>query len=410
MAVPRNGERVVSETDGVKVRKELVGDQFPAPTMTIEIDSRREDAASIELVDTVPESVDVENLGFHPEYGEADWTVGEDSLTLNCDIEPEGEYRTLYAISNEDAPLDAFLVEPERISVSHREPDADVPTAADGRGGTDDAAAPDDGATPDDVSAAMPDEEAAGGSDENDNDSTAVDDATSAESDAAEESSADDASEELVIPEVNADDATTGTDGDLSLDLDADPLEAAESTVADALLQELRTGAVSERQRDALREELDLATGSVDARLSKLQSDVADLEAYSAALEEFLDEHGTGAQLIEDFEDRLGDLEGDIGALEAAVQDKDEHIADIEGRTETIEAELDTFDAELDDLEGTVESLAEDLETVEASLPENSDIGAEIESLEDELATIRTWQERLEGALAGDATQEADAD
>ncbi len=78
------------------------------------------------------------------------------------------------------------------------------------------------------------------------------------------------------------------------------------------MAQEIRDQNVSpedvkllKRALDAVSED-DSDTGGVnDARIQRIQSDVADLRAYTDALEEFLEENGTGEDMIQEFGERL---------------------------------------------------------------------------------------------------------
>ena len=111
-------EMVTVASDGVTVDKRFEEDEFPVPAIAFEIQSSRSETVTVTLVDRVPEDVAVEDLGFHPEYGSEYWTIDEDQITFEREIEANSEYTTVYGIratGTED--VEQFLTEPTLVTV-----------------------------------------------------------------------------------------------------------------------------------------------------------------------------------------------------------------------------------------------------------------------------------------------------
>jgi chromosome segregation ATPase len=121
---------------------------------------------------------------------------------------------------------------------------------------------------------------------------------------------------------------------------------------------------------------------SVEMRLDHLSARVEKFGAYSSALEDFIDEHGTASE----FFDRI-----------------DEDVADLETR---IDGTNEKLSAEIDDVRENVDDLATEIEHV------RDDVGSmreEIATLTSEVRELRSMRESLAAVLAGqDASGESD--
>lgn len=117
-------------------------------------------------------------------------------------------------------------------------------------------------------------------------------------------------------------------------------------------------------------------------RLDHLSARVEKFGAYSSALEDFVDEHGTVSELF----DRI-----------------DEDVTDLETRIDGTNEELS---AEIDDVRENADDLATEIEHV------RDDVGSmreEIATLTSEVRELRSMRESLAAVLAGqDASDESD--
>jgi DNA repair ATPase RecN len=143
------------------------------------------------------------------------------------------------------------------------------------------------------------------------------------------------------------------------------------------------------------------STDSLDARIRHLQADVADLRAYSAALEEFLDEHGSASEVVAEFDDRLDAFQDDLAALETRVDANEGAITDV---SEDVEAVRESVDDNDDDLEAVMVRL----QAVEEQLDDAGDLSTLADRLtrvEADVDEVNRWRESLRSALSAPDTE-----
>jgi len=86
-----------------------------------------------------------------------------------------------------------------------------------------------------------------------------------------------------------------------------------DGSIAARLAAEIRDGTVDDDDLETIQSELDLEpAGPEIAKVEHLQTRVEEVTAYTDALETFLEENGTGAQLIEELQTDLEGLEDDL--------------------------------------------------------------------------------------------------
>lgn len=425
------GEVVTASSDGVSVEKSFEPDDFPVPAIAFVLHAERDEAVSVRLVDTVPSHVPPEDIGFHPKYGAEYWGVEGDTIVFEREFEPGEEYTTVYGLRGGDAEdVEEFMTEPtiEKVDPPLEEADAGQ-TVRDVIGDT--AADESDEA-----------EEAVSSVDEDDE----SDDVASAVEKVDTDEEATDESDDMDLPD--ADGAASGA-------ASVAAIPEGESLVS-ALAEEIRSGDVEDEAVEELRDALgvDLASASVEARIEHLQSSVSDLEAYTEALEEFLDENGDAQRLISDvkadFEEateRFDDLESKAEAAEEAANSVDdrleeqfdelegrleEELDDVEKRVETaledveetiddvdetveqkVSAELDELWSAVDDAAEDVSAVSEELESLREEVGEATDdrietVEAKLDELSQELDELAEMRDRLTSALGGLAPQSGD--
>ncbi|MFW6017885.1 MAG: hypothetical protein ACOCPX_03620 [Halapricum sp.] len=402
---------VTVSSDGVTVAKRFEADEFPVPAIAFRIESRRSEPVTITLADTVPEDVAVEDLGFHPEYGSEHWTIDDQRITFEREIDADSEYTTVYGIrSTGTDDVEKFLTEPiiERV---------DPPLE-------------DDGDVLDESS------------------SDIVKDVIAGESDSVPglDDDGDEEIETLDLKDPNAPDTETADAGEG--DAGAGDSGPDQSNVTTTLLAEIHHEAVDDDVVRALRQELALdgasgGSGATDARIQHLQNEVSDLAAYTEALEEFLTENGTGDQLIEDFRDRLTSFEDELDRIQRLTMDNDEEIDqvrsqvdavservsgidetvesvagtvdEVDGAVDTLDSQVGSIDEEVDSLgedvdgmddhlstlEESVDSLRTDIEDIDSRVSDVGDVGDRIDDIETEIADLKQWREQLSSVIGG---------
>jgi polyhydroxyalkanoate synthesis regulator phasin len=364
-------EEVEISSEGIRVIKRFEDEEFPVPAIAFEFTSGREEEVTVQLSDTVPENIAVEDLGFHPEYGSEHWTIEEGRITFERSFEPEASYTTVYGIRAAGSDdIGQFLTEPEIEDVD--------PPLPSGHGGV--VFESDDGV----VESAIVDEdelaetEPAESREETDDEEPIETLDLGASSDSTTESGSAAGADSVTSGSTAG--ADTVTD---SADASGGPPLDTESLVA-ALADELRNGNVSEEDVLTLQQELvpdettatDETTAadsgsaaarleqlqedmselrSVTARLDRIQRDVADLRAYTGALEEFLDDHGTGEEIIEGVEQQIDEFEQRLDGFESRLDELEEEVDDDEPDADEDDEEASDAADENDEADDTDE-------------------------------------------------------
>ena len=430
---------VVTVTEGdLTVEKRFSADEFPVPAVEFVIRSTADEPVDVRLTDSVPESFPMEGIGFHPDYDSDGWTAYRDHrVEYERTLEPDAEVTTVYGIRIDD-PEEArpFLGRPrvERLSAGD---DVESPEDVLGRDTTRsvrDALAGDEPADAgteapaDDVAAALGDE------------SDPIEEIEEAEPDAEP-----DPLEELDEPDAeplddldepgapaNGDAEPRRVDPDLRPAVtraaddgadDAGPTPAATpGSVAAALAAEIRAGEVEAGDVETLQDALAPAAPepepsvprSVEVRIDRLQNRTEDLAAYTDALEEFIDEEGTGAAEIEGVRSDLDDARADVAAVEerlATVEETDERLADrlddaradldaAAERVSAVEADVTGLVERVETTEGDLDALRTTVEGLEASVADlEGETDASVESVEERVDELRTDVRDLESEL-----------
>jgi len=380
-------ERVSVSSDGVTVDKRFEEDEFPVPAIAFEIRSERSESVTVTIVDEVPEDVAVEDLGFHPEYGSEHWTIDEERITFEREMDADSEYTTVYGIratGTED--VEKFLTQPVIESV-------DPPLESD-----DDDAVVDEGSTDVVRDVISGDSDGVPGLDEDDSEDEDVE------------------TLDLKDPNDPSDDGPTGTASAENGEGDADgeAETASVESLVGALAAELRNGNVDEDDVKLLRKAFDLVDdgsgGSVDARIQRLQTEVADLLAYTDALEEFLDENGTAEQTIEGFREEVESLQSELQEVGELARGHEEALADVQTTVDGVESTVDSLESELDgvleevetvrseveDVEGSVESVENTVDDVEESVEA---VETSVDDVEESVDTVESDVEDVESEL-----------
>jgi len=381
-------EAITVASDGVTVTKRFEADEFPVPAIAFNVVSQRSETVSLQLVDTVPDDVAVEDLGFHPEYGSEFWDINDDKITFEKEIEPDSDYTTVYGIrATGTDDVEKFLTEPEIASV---DPPLDE------------------------------DESDLVGSDDN-----AVKDVIAGDSDSVPglEDDEDEDIETLNLKDPNNEgapaadgDATADEDGEDGDEAPAADGEAAAATgnVVAAMANEIRQNNVSaqdvkllKRALDAVSQDTDPEGGVNTARINRIQNDIADLRAYTDALEEFLAENGTGDEVIEEFDERLDSFEAELDSFEDEIRSAKSAAEAATEEIDTLGGEVDSLENGLDDVEGTVESIEGELDDLEGELEDvreeigDGELDDRLSSVENEIVELKEWREQLSSVIGG---------
>ena len=396
-------EEITVVSDGVTVTKRYEADEFPVPAIAFNFASDRTEAVTVTLTDVVPEDVAVEDLGFHPEYGSEYWTIDDDTISFEKEIEPGSEYTTVYGIRATGTDnVEQFLTEPTIDSVDPPLEDDEGELVGEGADAVKDVISGDADSVPGLDEADDEDIETLDLKDPNNEGAVRQERAEDESGDG--EASASDGDTESQEPAAD----TAQASGSVEL--------SGESLVS-AMADELRNSEVDKEDVQILRKAFDLASGSdgsVTARIDKLQSDVDEVVAYTDALQQFLDENGTGDEMIEEFQSEVDSFRSEVESFESELEsvkattgEHDEEIdglADdveqVQGTVEDVEGSVDTVESEVSDLESQLGEVQSDLEEIKEQMGDG-DVEAQIEEIDEEIEELNEWREQLSSVIGG---------
>ncbi len=379
-------EAITVASDGVSVTKRFEADEFPVPAIAFNVVSKRSETVNLRLVDTVPDDVAVEDLGFHPEYGSEFWDINDDQITFEKEVEADSDYTTVYGIrATGTDDVEKFLTEPTIESV---DPPLDES-----------------------------EEDLVGG------DNDAVKDVIAGESDSVPglEDDDDEDIETLNLKDPNNEgeptaDGEAGADGEDTADSGAaaDGEAPATGNVVAAMANEIRQNNVSaqdvkllKRALDAVSQDTDPEGGVNTARINRIQNDIADLRAYTDALEEFLAENGTGDEIIEEYGERLDSFESQLDSFESEIESAKSAAETATDEIDELGGEVDSLEDGLEDVEGSVEAVEGELDNLEAEIEDvreelgDGELDERLSTVEDDIVQLKEWREQLSSVIGG---------
>lgn len=390
----------MDHTDGVHLDKYIDTHKFTLPAVVHEFNSEREEPVTVQVVESLPAEIKPTDIGFHKDHGKEYWTISEDGLVCEIELAPGSEKRTVYGIDLGDSvDPDRLITEPDEFTVS---PEKKIPV----RGGTRSSATQSTPETepenPGGPSAPPKDSET-----ESTRTNNPERDDMKADNPEGDDSETDDTPHPAQSSDgepSSRSDVQAGSEEPAHKDR---PLPEDADSLVDQIVFELRNGTASEESLHYLEEQFkpsDRETTSVDARISQLQSDFADLRAYTSALEEFLDERGTAEELLTRLENRVETVDDDISEVESTVAEHDESLSDLQATVQQLQATMDEHSAVLSSLSDDVEALSADVERVQAEIPDDS-LEEQVAELESELSEVSEFTHQLKGVLHDDTDE-----
>lgn len=355
---------VTVTAEGVRVTKAFEPEDFPVPAIAFEFASDRDEPVTVELVDEVPSGVSANELGFHPEYGSEHWTIDDGRLVFERELEPGETYTTVYGIraTGTDA-VEQFLSDPviERV-----EPPLSTEPMTDSADET--------------VADVIPE-------------------TTPSESDFRPKT---ESAEEDIEPIELTDPAQSPPAEPVGSAPGPDPSRGEfGGTVVAQLAREIREDEAPPEDVKLLREAFEIAGqrgGSITARVDRLQEDVSKLRAYTDALEEFLDEHGTGQQILDGFRSDIADVEAQLSEIDDRVSANDEEVAAVRDEMDGVRSDVASNRAAVDDVEDTLDGLPADVADVRSEV---TNLGEDVDLIWRELGeTQRDFADLLEDVEA----------
>jgi methyl-accepting chemotaxis protein len=166
---------------------------------------------------------------------------------------------------------------------------------------------------------------------------------------------------------------------------------AATSTgIAATLATEIREGRVDDDDLAVLKRELDIGVpNSVDLRIGRLQSQMEDLAAYSDALEEFIDEEGTGEQLVADLRTEVDSVASSLSTLETALSSAESDRVDLRNEVDDVATTVTGVEKRVETNTQDLSTLADDVEELADVADDIEELAATVDSLDTEMGDVR---------------------
>jgi peptidoglycan hydrolase CwlO-like protein len=413
-------DETVVESDGVTVSKFFNAEDFPVPAVAFDVSSSRDDPVELRIVDEIPDEFGIDQIGFHPEYGSEHWTASGDGVVrFEREIEAGETFTTVYGVRMEDGQDETPFLSAPTVQIDGEDIDDVVPPEST------DVVRELAGGERDTVPGLEDDQEleaevGAGGVGSLEDDDAEIlegdvdlgsDDADDAEADASEDF-LDTSDDPVESEETDESPAAEPDVGGVSAAADPEPVTEtpevdAESPassgfdagdVAGALAEAIRRDEVSDEDMETLDEAFGGLSNSTEVEIDHLQSRVSELEAYTDALEAFLDENGPAQDLLSELEADVASLSEDLGELDASVENAADERETLRERVADVEADFGAvgdLEDDLDRLRGDVEALDERVADTENAVFDVEDTEDDLDDLEEHVDEIEEWRNQL---------------
>lgn len=157
------------------------------------------------------------------------------------------------------------------------------------------------------------------------------------------------------------------------------------------------------------------APESLKVQIRDIQAKMQEFEAYVGALEEFLNEEGTGEQVIEQVQDDINEIESQLenvdDEIESRVSQTEEQIEAISDKVDGQNEKIEGVESEVDNIEGNVRGLNsrvnETEDTIESHDERLIEVAKTVEGNSEELEEVQSQVSTAQN-IAEAAKQSAD--
>jgi|GEM_PF-2867127 len=370
----------MGENTTITVEKRVEIDTYEAPAIVYELTCSTDEQTHVRLRDEIPDEFSPGDLGFHQQYHADKWWVGDDEIVFETPIDPDEQLTTVVGVRTSDPTTLRSLRSRPTFEIASPGSESDrswgeVSDAIVQFEVDDTALAPPQTAATDGGEVSHVEEPPSERTDDLEEDGAAAPDG----SDTGEHESNDIESAIPSVPAAQAPDAPAET----GWDPDSEEL-------VQRFVDELASDSLSESQRRRLQEALGVDTvSSMDARIEHCQKQLSDLSAYVDALETFLDEEGSGQELIHEFRDDVAAVESQVAALETELDETADGQQDLRERVDEIEDEM-----------ASLRAVREDVTRLESRFDEETtELRGDIEDLRAAIDQLREWQSGVVSAF-----------
>lgn len=284
--------------NGIAVEKVVSMYKGVAAAVSLTIRSNRDEPCRVRVVEALPERLSDADVEFHPNYDPENWTRANELVVYEREIDPRVEVNTVYGVAIDDpTQLELFSADPAIKLLDGGAGEPSAPTPA-GRAAEEERDPPE----ADGTAASSPDSEFS----------------------FEETHWANDGEGETDDGDPAGGSAASGPE---AADIDGPPAGAVEDGAVGAIVAELQRRSLTETERAAFRDALELDGSAVNARLRAIDRDVEAIHESLAAMER-------QAAEIERLEARLE-------AVSSAAEERyDTLAAEVDALAETVEQEV----------------------------------------------------------------------
>lgn len=378
MIINEKHDGLTVEDDDIFIEKLLDDVDSSVITVWFTIESQRNDSIRVRLTDPLPEGWSPERVGFHPNHEPEHWDFEDGSMVFEREFEPEEEHTTIYALRVEDSSdIETFKSIPrfdiwppgEEQPSSMKTPPTEEPVAATNgpAGGYASDSALDMDVHPDD-----PDwvKEMKQNADDDTVMASSQDDDETQPSDNLDQTVEGDGGRSVSMVGEGAalayEQEQTNVDTSSKADETNQPIMHGEALL-DTFLDALQSDASTD-DREAIREALGInGYKGLSARVDYLNKQHGELAAYTDALREFIDEEGTGVEIVETLREQRDQLQAEMESIHGRLDDvleqqalHNEEFERTQGLEERVETRFNELTVEINDILSQIDQLESD--------------------------------------------------
>lgn len=347
---------ITTGKDGIFVEKSIKSKSGGVPTIVFKFVSQRDDSVLIELNDRIPIEIETNRIGFHQKYEKDSWEILEDNkLKFSREIDAGERLKTIYAIRDVEEENYELLMEEPTLTIMYSE------TKEDSTG--------------------------------NQTDEPFVHDVQEGvkPSETGEDLSILDGEDEEQKSVKNTENENTNVKN--SSMTEEPSIFEKDGNITDAVVEELERGDIDDETKIALARQLNdhLSPKSSlgDVKIKQLQQRLSDIEAYSDALESFIDDNGTADELVEATNDDIDAIRKQVQHIEDELNEYVEDIEDVNDDVESVRKSIESTETDYDDLNEEIVTLRSNLKGIHSRIDVLAEKGASVEQLNTSIDEVK---------------------
>ena len=380
------------EDDGITVTKDLSIPKESVYGVGLSIESARSVPTMVVVEDVPPDDDTYQAIHLHPDYHPERWQKTGKSMRFVTKLEPEERIQTAYVLTEFEGTA-ADLPKPTIASVEAYEEGA-LLRGGQGRSRADGGKAhaeehdvTDPTSSDSDVTESIELPEP--------NDKSADQSASRMTNSDPSRKQVDPAPNDVTEATSEKSEGFTAKDGDHSIDMevviqsltealtretiDEETLSTLQARLFELFVTELRAREGEDEQITTLPEiQGERSPEHIRVRLERIETQMAELAAYTDALREFIDENGTANEVFDELQSDIEDLSAELASVsdythelgneQSSLRSDVEEVVEDVDEIEAVEKRIDTIETTIDSHEKSLEDLSEDIEATTDSV------------------------------------------